>query len=610
MIFVSMITQTAAYQTPIIEVDSNNYDVNVIVGDVRTYIIDHAHTDEMNTTGMMKETRGMNLTLPIGGIDTEIHVNEGTKITVEIDQINSSYITIEQIVDTLDGPVYYPDLILINRSTLELWSQYGPQMIMTTNQTLINQAFAPLSNWSVEINPDSVRIRKDIHNSTHEEYVEFEYDGHDGFLRHMNIRFTEDNSSQCFNLHETRFVNPDHYELGVNIGESKRYILKTINFYNWEQDTYYNDIPITIYQSGEPIHYMLEQDDEFSLEVIENSNDYVKFNVTYYPKGDPQITSDVPIILDKSTGYFTLMLSYHPPILMTTNKSLLGDFFYNMYDITGDELKFYNTWEDPGGQRKHKEEGSWNLTTGWMNFFLREEHNDNRLEQEFEIIAVGYERNDTEFHIGVNVGDVNTIEFTEVFTKNSDNSTSDIFIIDHGGDETPQFTRVKVGDRIEVVIKDISGYYVTIFMKIHSSVDGDVTTDSWTQDISKFPKEEDGGPPFIIPTDKNKIADIFENATEITFDSDSVFIKIEHSDTSRNTTEEYEFDLNTGWVLKIKMVTSENGNEVERISAKSIGITTGEYSDPDNNDDNLTPIPLWPSLIFLVLCAALMRKRR
>jgi len=47
MIFVSMITQTAAYQTPIIEVDSNNYDVNVIVGDVRTYIIAHAHTDEM-----------------------------------------------------------------------------------------------------------------------------------------------------------------------------------------------------------------------------------------------------------------------------------------------------------------------------------------------------------------------------------------------------------------------------------------------------------------------------------------------------------------------------------------------------------------------------------
>lgn len=145
-------------------------------------------------------------------------------------------------------------------------------------------------------------------------------------------------------------------------------------------------------------------------------------------------------------------------------------------------------------------------------------------------------------------------------------------------------------------------------MVFHSSADGDVTADSFTVNIAKLDGTNANGPMFIIPTDPKIIDDMFKDKAEVFYDGDKVYIDSEHQDGDKTYISQNIFDITTGWVIRMSQTTKVDGVEVEKFSAESIGTTIS----PDDSTTNpsLTPVPLWPSIFFLIIAASFYRRKR
>ena len=594
------------------EVNPSSYTINVNIGDSRLYVFQQIRFSTFNEYNMT-EANTLTLELKFGGLTESITIVEGTKVRVTVVNITDSFIELEQTFYLLDGPVYYPDYTMVNRSSLDLNSDFGPRFIMTTNDELINQVYDGMPEWYKEIQQDFVRFSRDSWNDTYGygSSEDYEYDGYDRFLSHMNIHESYENGHMDIELRSTIEMNPSDYTLGVSNGDSQLYTLNKIKFYDWEQDTYHNDIPITVIQGGYNQYFHLKQGDLIYIEVTSTIGDYVKFSTTYFPKDGPEINDETVHIMDKTTGYFSLGRIFHgPPLLITTNTSLISEYAPMGFEIVDGEMKYYSSWEDIENNRKQTDSGSWNLTTGWLNHYWREEIEQGKVRHEFEIIA-GNLSVEPELAVGVKPGDSNTLEFTEISMMNDDSSTSDIFVLSARVDEIEQNLTMKVGDKIDVYIEAVDGYQITLFMTFHSSVDGDITADSWTLNIAEIVATSSSGPTLLVPTDPALIDKMYDGIADVSYDGDKVIVKREKYSDSKTYISEYVYDLTTGWVTKITQTTQLDGVEVERFVAESVGISTSP--DDSNESDTiptLTPLPLWPSIFFLIIAASLYRKKR
>ena len=606
----------SAVETLDYNVDPSNYSTNVEIGDFRVYLFGNVRSQSSNEFGPMTEVREMEIQMKFDGFVENITINEGTKLTVEIIDINNSFITLKEIYYILDGPTYNPDDSLINRSNLELMTPlFGPRLIMTTNQSLINEVFDRMSEWDVETHQEwgSVRIRKDFHNETFDMNEEYEYDTNDGFLRHMYIHDQSHENWFDFSVYQTFYTNPDDFQLGVGVGDSRTYRFEKIQNYDWEQNQYFDDFHIPIYQDGILQHVQITEGDKVHLSIVDIDGELIKFAAKYAFEDGTEIFDEANVILDMSTGYFSLQFMWGPPILLPTNESMIWQFLPMESYLTDDEIVYSSSWENDN--MKQKEEGSWNLSTGWLNYFHRVEFDQEILRHEFKIIAIDYiQSNDTspiDLPIGVKAGDSNTLEFTEVFMIGENGSTGQVFTIDLDESKSVQVT---VGDQLEIVINDVSNFYVTMYMKIYSSLDGEVISDPWTIDISEFPEEDKNGPVFVIPTEKEMINNLFKDHGNVTFSDDKVFVNIENHENGTIFIEKYVYDQNTGWIIEIDISTLIDGDVVEDIQAESIKIISNVNPEDRENtgelSNELSPIPLWPSLLVLVIASTIYRKKR
>jgi len=227
---------------------------------------------------------------------------------------------------------------------------------------------------------------------------------------------------------------------------------------------------------------------------------------------------------------------------------------------------------------------------------------------ELEITAESYslsENETTEYAVGVKPGDSNTLEFTEISMMNDDSTISDIFVLSTRVEDNEQNISMKVGDQVEAIVKDVDGYQISIYMIFHSSLDGDVTSDSWTINIDKVDEKSDG-PMLVIPTDPVMIDQMYKEFANVSIEGDKVFIKIQHDDYSNTYISEYVYNLTTGWVTKMTQIKLVDGIQVEKFVAESVGT----LSSNTDSIPTLTPIPLWPTIFFLIIAASFYRRKR
>ena len=605
----------SAFDNSDYDVDPTEYSINVHMGEYRVYMFGHVHSSIMDEYGYMTEIKEFKLSLEIDGQIENITINEGTKVTVEVTDINQNFITLQETYFILDGPMYTPDPVIVNRSNLLLLSDtYRPRFIMTINQDLINQVYGSNTEWIVEHHPEwnSVEFRKDFNNESYSYHENYEYDMHDGFLRHMSVHYNTENGGWFdFGFHQTFYAAPEDYQLGVGVGSSRTYLLETVRYYDFGQDVYYDDMGISVYQDGMLKHYNIHEGDKIHFEIVGISEEYVRFAVTYMLQDGSEIKDEAQVILDKSTGYFSLQFMFGQPILLTTNESLIWQLLPMDFYFTETEIVCSNSWEDPNW--KQKEEGTWDLATGWLNYYHRVEFENDQLRHEFGIVATGYNYSEIEFPeftVGVSPGDRNTLEFMEIMMKGEDGTVTNTLPIEFGEDKSIEMA---VGDQIEIYIQDVNGYHVSLEMTFHSSISGETMSDSWTTDISKLPEGESDGPIFIIPTDEQFIKNLFEGFGNVTITEDRAFVKIVKHEENNTIVEECEYDLKTGWILKITQSEFVDGNEVEFLVAESIEITSNPFEAEEKDSESLpslTPIPLWPTLLFLLGAALIYRKKR
>jgi len=187
-------------------------------------------------------------------------------------------------------------------------------------------------------------------------------------------------------------------------------------------------------------------------------------------------------------------------------------------------------------------------------------------------------------------------------------TTTDEFVLTTRVEGTERNLTMKVGDVIEATIKNVEGYEISLYMVFHSSVDGDVTGDSWTVNITEVSATSSSGPTLVIPTDPVLINQMYNGMANVSYEGDKVFVNSQHQDGSKTYISEYVYDITTGWVTKITQSTLLDGVEVEIFIAESVGIS----SSPDDSEStpSLTPVPLWPTIFFLIIAASLYRRKR
>ena len=612
-LFLPTLGHASAIENSDYTVNPTNFTINVQVGDQCTYLFGNIHSSKMDEYGSMSEIREFSLPLTFNGIEENITINEGTKVNVEVSDINNLYITLVEKYFVLDGPVYYPDPVLVNRSNLALKSDtFDPRLIMTTNQNLINQVYEGNVEWNVEYHLEwnSVEFRKEFYNETYSIYENYEYDLYDGFLRNMNCHYKTENGGWFdFGIHQTCYMNPEAYQLGVEVGSSQIYILKTIKSYDYGQNTYFNDFQISVFQDGELRYYNIREGDKIILEIVDISFEYVKFAVSYILQDSTKITDETYSILDKSTGYFSLQFIYGPPLLLTTNQTLIQQLLPMNFYFTETEVVYSNSWENSNW--KQKEEGTWDLASGWLNYFHRAEFDQMQLRNEFEIIASGYNHSDInvpENLVGIHPGDKNILEFKEIKMIGEAGNIINTFTIELADNKSIE---MKFGDKIEIKIKEVDGFLISLEMIFHSSITNESVSNSCTTDISKLPNEDSTGHIFIIPTDEQMIKDLFQGHGVVTFNEDKVILTKEKCEGNVTFKEEIIYDLKTGWALKITQYKFINGIEMEKVVAESIEINSNNSEDKKNdNIPTLTPIPYWPTLLFLIVSGLVYRKKR
>lgn len=584
-----------------------NYDVNpsyyslgdINTGDSRTYIFEHIRFREDSNT---PEINKMNITVSIGNVKQNITVIPGSKSTITVNEINISYITLDQSFEIfgVSDQLIPIDPIYVNRSSLELIDQdHHLRLIMTTNRSLIEEVLQ-YNPYEVEFHgdpmyPDFVDFCSESENSRDN----IGYDLYSGFLQYYHHYHENPSGEQLeIELHETMVWNPDHYTLGANVGDSNTYVFSKISHYDWEHNQYYHDTPIRVIENGLLKEYFLHQGDGFTLQVTETSGDYVAFKLTLNLQDGTTVTDDKPLLLDKSTAYTPKM--FGPPLLMTTNTTLISEIAPPEVAIAGDAVTLHMEHTDPEHQWKSVEDGKWTLTTGWLESFHRIEEENGMLRNEFEII-------DSDFYIppeaaiGVNPGDSMTYEFLEVMMTEEDGSTSNEFEIEFPINGQPKEIMVQEGDRLTIEVTEVDGWMVTIVITVHSSIDGDVETDPLTFDLSYIKPGEDGPPAFILPTDEQMIKDFYKDQVEII--DDTVVVSFSYTEGNMEFEREFVYDLKTGWLIRVKQVAREDGTEVQRIIAEAVDL------EEEENGGELTPTPILPVIISLIVLAGLVRKR-
>jgi hypothetical protein len=596
----------AGLEPPNYDINPYEYSINVYEGDSRVYVFQQIRVSSHDETSMITEVNEIEMELEFGGIAENKTINEGTKLKVEIVEINDFEIILSQVYYTLDGPVYYPDNFTVDRSNLVLRDDSGPRFIMTTNDSLINQVYDGISEWQKEIQPDRVHFSRSNWVNSIGYSEDYEYDGYNRFLSHMSIHNTNEDGYMDIELRSSFEMNPNDYTLGVATGDSQLYTFKKVKFYDWENSDYFKDFPITVKQGESRVQHFLKEGDQIYIEVTNTSGDYVKFKTKYYPKGEPEIQDDTVHIMDKTTGYFTLNKILHgPPILATINTSLIVQYAPFNLDITDDEMRYNSFWESTDNGFKQNESGSWDIATGWLNRYWREEIEQGILRHEFEIVAGNVS---SEPAVGVKPGDSNTLQFTDILMRGEDNTTTEDFVITTRVDDSEQTLTMRVADIIDVIIDEVDGYNITMHMVFHSSVDGDITADSWTINIVNPNEGSSQGPMFVIPTDTDIIDDMFDGKAEVRYDGDEVIIDSHREDESKTYISQNVYDINTGWVIRMSQITKVDGVEVEKFSAESVGISNS----PTNKTTvpSLTPVNLWPTLFFLIIAAPIYRRKR
>jgi len=610
---------SAVSGTSSFEVNPLDYEINVQVGDSRIYLVDHIHQSFIDEYGYMVEMHEMQFPLIFNGTEENVTINEGTTITVEVMEITNESIRVKVEYYTLDGPSYYPDDYIVNRSSLELLDEKNVvRLIMTTNHTLIDSVFQG-SEWNYELYDDRMRFDTGIWNETYNSWEEIEYDGYSGFLRHMNLNYNYEDGWFSFSMHEIFLSDPNEYTLGISIGDMMTYTINKISFWDEGMNMYHNDFPVTVLQNGEYHQYMMQEGDSFELEVMETEGVYLKLKVTYYLK-EGQVQDESLIILDKSTGYFSSAVNpgYMPPMILTTNQDILWRFLPMNYEVINGELIFSDSWEDPGRAWKQSEKGIWNMITGWMKYYNREEYENEKLTHQFELVSQSYNMTDdtnttVEFPIGVAPGDTNILEFTTISMKDENGSLTNVFHFEIEENGHIRVISVTEGDHIEVIIKDVVGSEVTMYMKINSSIDGNIVTDPWTIDLTFKDENMSGGPPLLVPNDFQAVEKMFGDKGDVTQVNDEFHVKMTHDEENETFVDEFVYDSKTGWVLSISQSVIIDGEPQLILLVNSLGYSTATDVPGEDNSSSLpslTPVPLWPTLIFLVAASLVYRKRR
>lgn len=624
---------------PIYEVNPNHYEINVNFGDFRTYQFQNIRIQN-GVDGI--ERHEVNTSFLFGGVNTPINVSEGSKITLEVVDINSTYIEIESILYHRNGSVYYPDNSLINRSTLDVGvnKDQGPRMILTTNETLISEVYGGTS-WNLEIHEDMVRISNHTESDTTTGYYhndeEYEYDRVTGFLKKFRMNSGGPDNWMEIEFSQVETWNPDHFELAVTVGDTNTYLLKKATFFDHMMEPeggYRNEFHIQITENGQPMHLDFLPGDEIIAEVNSTDGDFVELQLTYHlMKDDTKHTDDYLYGIDKSTFWSPRI--FGPPLLMTTNLTSLESSPQEIL-IEDDVVKFKNEYEDPEGRWYNKREGSWNLTTGWMLRFyeinieypdITDPTSEKIIQRELEIIDADYIIPVEEF-VGVKEGDSIEYEFKEIYQPAPENtSIISLATIPEDNqlmmpimiDGKQEGVIVQTGDKIKITVDKVEGSEVIIVLTIYSSLDGEFTSDPMVFDLADL-RFEEGPPPFIIPTDEQMIRDTFEYdlGADVTFyDDETVKIIINEAYTNTGSSlpgnievvREMTYDLKTGWLLEYEQITMENDETIGRIYIKYTTMTN-ESGIKTSGDAQLTSFSFLPVIFALVLTTGLIQKKR
>ncbi|MFX0211586.1 MAG: hypothetical protein ACFFDT_36755 [Candidatus Hodarchaeota archaeon] len=592
---------------PTIGSEEWNYDVDpgyytlgsIEIGDTRTYIFEHIRFREDSTT---PEIEKMNITVSIANVKKNITVIPGSKVTITVSKINTTYVTLNQYYKIFGESDIQTDPIYVNLSSLTLIDQdHNLRLIMTTNRSLIEEV---LQNkpYGVEfqgdpMNPDSVNFHSEFENS----HDDIGYNLSTGFLEYYQ-HYHEDSSGERLDirLSETMIWNPDHYTLGINVGDSNTYVFSQISHWDQNQNQYFHDIPIKVIENGVPKEYFLHQGDKFTLEVIDSSGDYVVFKVTYQEKDGGTITDEKPLLLDISTGYTPRM--FGPPLLMTTNTTLIGEIAPPEVIIADNAVTLHMEHTDPLIQWKSVEDGKWTFPTGWLESFRRVEEEYGQLRDKFEIIDEDLYI-PPETVIKVKPGDSKVYKFKEILNTEEDGTTNTNFEMSLPVNNNMKTFTVQEGDKLTLEVTEVEGWMVTIVMTAHSSIDGDVVSDPFSFDLSVQGSSRDGPPAFIVPTDKQMIKDLFEGMATVTFNDgdNTATVSSSYTDGNMEHESEYIYDLETGWLIRVVQITREEGIELQKILVEAI--------EEEDNGGELTPAPILPVIISLIVLAGFVRKR-
>lgn len=571
-------------------VNPHNYTVGVTPGDTQTYIFEHVRVQEKDI-----ETHVMQIAEPFEGINRNISVEPGTKVTLKVEDISETNIVTSWVWNTMNGSILYPDLHYIDLSTLIPMTDYGPRMVMTTNQSLIEEVFEG-TTWKYDfLENNELRLIYDYSDvssngasegPSHYEHHELIYDLTTGFLIRFSMRGGGPDYWMELEFSEYESWNPAHFELGVNVGDTNTYVLTKFIWYNHGEQNYYHDLAVEIIKGGKPEYISLYEGEKFSVKVISLDHDgYIELEITYIMK-DMSITDDRYYLIDRSTSWAPRFLG--PPLLMTVNRTLIQEIAPDNIEITDDILKFWDQYSDPSSGWNSEMKGSWNLTSGW----LREFYNINKesnggvdiVQYEMEIVALDlYEPEPIDF-VGVKVGDSLDYKFTEISWKNPSGFMGDLmpiyFVVDGVGTELT----AQPGDELTIEVIDISGSQVTTVITLYSSIDGMITTDPQTFDLKYFDTYQ--GPPHLVSTDKQMIQDQFQPFGDVYFpDSQTVILTLFYTEETGDYEEKMTYDLNTGWLTKYVHSAEYNGDLFEYFVVESeaiepvvvpIGVTAGD----------------------------------
>lgn len=609
------------------EVNPDFYTINIDPGESRTYVFERVR---MQDNGNGFEKRELNINVTIAGEDVELIVFEGSKVTVEFISENDTYIKTKHKWQLINGSVYDSDSMETNKSTLGVKKDNDdPRMIFTTNDSLIKEVYSD-TPWDLDFDGDRVRISNRSNNGPDGFEEEYEYDLKTGFLMQFRMRSEGEGRRSEVELRETEVWDTDWFETGVTVGATNTYVLNTMKFYDHHDEIYRYETHILIVDDGNPKYIMLREGDEISAEVISTDGDYIELQLTYHLlKDNTKVTDEYHYLIDKSTFWAPRDLG--TPLLLTINRTFWKTAPPADVELLDDVVKFHEEHTSPDGKWSDVMEGSWNLTTGWLQRFYSKhvEDQDGKeiIQREMEIIDADLVEPEPTDFIGVQEGDSNYYEFTDILMPEDNSSliggpgsSGDQLVISYGDNGQEKQVTIQPNDTAKIEVEYIQEPEISIRIIFNSAIDGKVDFGTETINIKERTYSYDSGPVFIVPIDEQMIREIFkgdydddgEEDAEFTFSDETVVILISSSDGEKDYEDEFTYDLKTGWLKNYKHTVEEDGDVIEElIFVESTDIlSNGDSSETKSDDVELTPIPLFPVICSLLLVAGVLRKRK